>query len=494
MNERRRDRIQNEHIRQLKFVRSSARELLASHRKWIEARLGCALSRARELDVHVPFDRLIVEDCLTGVKIAPDSADLAMGEGAVPFADPGFEVLPHPLLQLRRVLVTMRPMRARLRPAVTRWEMPETLPLRIALDPWHDRSASDQERESGWRARVSDFLAAVWLRGIERAIVTYTVSFVRYEGGPVDDQYSALLVHPDDLPGVLAALRPCFVMHQPGRLVRVIGGHDQLLPDDGYDWAKAVLDEATLRGIRDDLDQFLTREEWFRRRRLRYRRGYLLYGPPGNGKTTVANIIACHPTLSAFTLDFSQPQYGNDTLTTLFEAASRHAPALVILEDLDRLYGRRSRDVVDAPDNLTHITLQHLLNCLDGWSTAHGVVVVGTANDVRALDRALLRPGRFDQLIHLGPPSVELRTAYLQRLDVDNGLSPELVGDAARQSEGLSFAQLCEAYLDADGKGRARGLKKDEINGDDLLAAIQSELRRTRTNLDGRPPGFKRDS
>jgi SpoVK/Ycf46/Vps4 family AAA+-type ATPase len=100
------------------------------------------------------------------------------------------------------------------------------------------------------------------------------------------------------------------------------------------------------------------------RHRLPFRRGYLFYGPPGNGKTSAIRVMASHPAISAFTLDFSNAELGNEALAEVFEAAGRNAPALVLFEDLDRLFGPRFDE--HHPDNRTRITFQHVLNCLDG--------------------------------------------------------------------------------------------------------------------------------
>src|SRR5207249_5934243 len=87
------------------------------------------------------------------------------------------------------------------------------------------------------------------------------------------------------------------------------------------------------------------------------------------------------------------------------------------------------------------------LNCLDGIGVKNGIVVVATANDPATLDQAILRrPGRFDRLVPFLPPPTELRRQYLQRL-TDGTLDERSALQVAREADGLSFAQLEEAYI-----------------------------------------------
>jgi chaperone BCS1 len=103
--------------------------------------------------------------------------------------------------------------------------------------------------------------------------------------------------------------------------------------------------------LREDFELFFEREEWFRRHAFPFRRGYLFYGPPGNGKTTAIRIMACHPAVAAYTFDFYDERADNDAMNSLFEAARRAAPSLVIFEDLDRVFGTQLDN--DRPTRVT---------------------------------------------------------------------------------------------------------------------------------------------
>jgi chaperone BCS1 len=157
--------------------------------------------------------------------------------------------------------------------------------------------------------------------------------------------------------------------------------------------------------VRTDFELFFEREEWFRQHNLPYRRGYLLWGPPGNGKSYAIRVMAAHPHIQPYTLDLSEVEEKSSDVHQLFERAAANTPALVILEDLDRAFPTEGKQTRERT-----VSFQTLLNCLDGVGTQDGVIVVATANDPTCLDPAILkRPGRFDRVVHFRNPDAELR-------------------------------------------------------------------------------------
>jgi SpoVK/Ycf46/Vps4 family AAA+-type ATPase len=271
---------------------------------------------------------------------------------------------------------------------------------------------------------------------------------------------------------------------EPSRRISVVGGRDIPLPENGYNWDSVLLDPDLNELVREDYETFWESESWFVEQGLPYRRGFLLYGPPGNGKTTVARIMACHPLVSTFSIDFSCEGMPNTALTEMFQAAEDRAPALIILEDLDRMFG------TGASANHSGITLQHLLNCLDGLAAQNGIVVVATVNDPTTLDAAILkRPGRFDRLAAFPTPSFEMRHLYFHRL-INGALDEQTVEVAARESDRMSFAQLREAYILAGQRSFRRG---GGVQPDELLAAVRNvrvEANGVAGRADGRSLGF----
>ncbi len=202
-----------------------------------------------------------------------------------------------------------------------------------------------------------------------------------------------------------------------------------------------MLDATARFMVRNDFELFFEREDWFRQHNLPYRRRYLLWGSPGNGKTAAIRVMAAHPHIRPFTLDLSDMAEKSADVHHAFEKAAKNTPALVILEDLDRAYpteGKRTRERA--------VSFQTLLNCLDGVGTQDGIIVVATANDPTCLDPAILkRPGRFDRVVQLRNPDADLRREYYGRLNPI--LGGEQLEVAIEKTEGFSFAQLRETYI-----------------------------------------------
>ena len=273
-----------------------------------------------------------------------------------------------------------------------------------------------------------------------------------------------MIVNKRDMPDVLRILETI----EPPKRISMIAGRDILL-EDGYLWESVVLNPDLERFVRQDFESFFRREEWFRRHRLPYRRGYLFYGPPGNGKTSAARVMACHPAIRAFGIDFRASRdtsYGAEQLSDLFDAAAAQAPSLVILEDIDKVGA-------GDPEAMRH-AINGLLSCMDGLTTQDGVIVVATANDPTPLGTALLkRPGRFDRVARFPIPTPDLRQQYLIRLSGGN-LDRSDTAEASLAMDRFSFAQVREAYILA---GQTAFDTGDEISAKNLTQAA-NQLRR----------------
>jgi len=232
-------------------------------------------------------------------------------------------------------------------------------------------------------------------------------------------------------------------------------------------WDDLVLDPATCLLLKRDFENFWDREEWFRQHHLPFRRGYVFHGPPGNGKSSAVRAMMCSRQLGAFTFRLFDRNISDYDLDELFDEALTERPAMILLEDLDRAFPR-------AGESRTQISLQHLLNCLDGVATGEGIVVIATANEPTALDPAILRrPGRFDRVIHFANPTAALRGQYFRWLHP--AFSEDELQQPVEESKGFSFAQLRESFVLAAQFSSAPDIP---MTGEHLLHGIRT-LRHT---------------
>lgn len=284
---------------------SAMQAFVEPYRDWIESVLGCPMPESVTFETEVPFGQLVAEDLL---------ADASLDRGCLKEAEP-------------------------LRPLVSRWATPPGASPRITLEPSRNRQGLLTAAEPAWDPHWKDTPGALWFHKLNHAIVAIDIPYVSFKfGGPASNWQSWLLVNRAELGAALNLLRGILLESRKG--VHVIGGKSIPLPEAGYDWDRVVLDPDLTGLVREDFETFLQREAWFRRHRLPFRRGYLFYGPPGNGKTSAIRVMTLHPAMSSYSLDFSNEDLGNEALTDLFGAAARNAPSLVIFEDLDRLYGK----------------------------------------------------------------------------------------------------------------------------------------------------------
>lgn len=150
-----------------------------------------------------------------------------------------------------------------------------------------------------------------------------------------------------------------------------------------------------------DMRQFLAREDWYAERGVPYRRGYLLHGPPGCGKTTFVTAAAGDLECPIYILNLAEPYLSDLALLKLVTDAQPRS--ILLMEDVDAAFGA-SRPVARAASGQSQrdgvaaglLTFSGLLNALDGVAGQEGKIVVMTTNHLEHLDGALVRPGRAD--------------------------------------------------------------------------------------------------
>ncbi|RCI05459.1 hypothetical protein CU098_012881 [Rhizopus stolonifer] len=161
-------------------------------------------------------------------------------------------------------------------------------------------------------------------------------------------------------------------------------------------------------------------KESFKRLGLKAPRGILLYGPPGCSKTSLVKVIAASTNIAFLSINGAQlysPFVGDSekVVRTTFQKARSSAPAIVFLDETEAIVGKRNMGSGGSSgDSVQERVLSTLLNEMDGVESADSVLVVGATNRPDMLDAALMRPGRFDQIIYIPPPDEESRLEILK--------------------------------------------------------------------------------
>jgi cell division protease FtsH len=171
-------------------------------------------------------------------------------------------------------------------------------------------------------------------------------------------------------------------------------------------------------------------------------RGMIFWGPPGTGKTLFAKAMAT--ALGAAVTVVSGPELkskwvgeSEHNLRAVFMRARQSAPAVIVFDELDSFAASRAR--YEGGSGVEHSMVNQLLTEMDGFRKEELVFVVGTTNFVESLDQALLRPGRFEFVLHIPYPDAEDRRAILEVHDARLGteLSPEALDHAVRRTDDL---------------------------------------------------------
>lgn len=193
-----------------------------------------------------------------------------------------------------------------------------------------------------------------------------------------------------------------------------------------------------------DIVDFLKNPERYNKLGGRLPKGVLLIGPPGTGKTLLARAVAGEAGVPFFYMSGSEFDevyvgVGAKRVRELFTAARSKAPAIVFIDELDAVGGKRNtRDA-----GYHRQTLNQLLNDLDGFDQSTGVIFIAATNHPELLDKALLRPGRFDRHVQVELPDVQGRLAILKHHTKKIRLSPDAdLFKIARGTPGFSGAEL----------------------------------------------------
>ena len=205
-------------------------------------------------------------------------------------------------------------------------------------------------------------------------------------------------------------------------------------------------------------------------------KGALLVGPPGTGKTLIARAVAGEAKVPFFAISGSEfvqmfVGMGAAKVRDLFKQANEKAPCIIFIDEIDAI-GKR-RDTGFGGNDEREQTLNQLLTEMDGFDGRKGVVILAATNRPESLDKALLRPGRFDRRIQMELPDLEGRKAilgvHLKRVKHDN-IDIGIVACATAGSSGAELANIVnEAAL------RAVRMGRDSVTTADLEESVETE-------------------
>jgi mitochondrial chaperone BCS1 len=230
-----------------------------------------------------------------------------------------------------------------------------------------------------------------------------------------------------------------------------------------------VLREGVADSVVRDVDKFLQSGKWYEETGVPYRRGYLLYGPPGNGKSSLVLSLASHFRMSIYLLNLSKGGMTDDELRDLLMMVPEGA--IVLMEDIDCIFEQRTKS--DGVPNGNSVTFSGLLNAIDGVAASEGRLLFMTTNHIEKLDPALVRPGRCDVKVFIGDADQEQAKKMFQRFFPES----ELAGEFALATTGYSMAKLqghLLCYRDSE-VGAVQNIAELELEDDREVASPTGE-------------------
>ena len=227
--------------------------------------------------------------------------------------------------------------------------------------------------------------------------------------------------------------------------------------------------------IREVIELPLKKPELFKKVGIQPPKGILLHGPPGTGKTLLAKAVAsatdsCFIEVVGSELVQKFIGEGAKLIKEIFMMAKEKAPAIIFIDEIDALAAKRI-DIGTSGEREVQRTFMQLLSEIDGFKPLGNVKIVGCTNRKDILDPAILRPGRFDRLIHIPNPNqegiLEIFKIHTKNMQLDKKIKIEKL---LRAMEGFSGAEIKAACTEA-GYFAIRA-NRFKVNEKDLIGAI----------------------
>ena len=224
-----------------------------------------------------------------------------------------------------------------------------------------------------------------------------------------------------------------------------------------------------------EIVDFLKRPEKFTKMGAKIPKGVLLYGKPGTGKTLIAKAIAGEANVPFISMSGSEfiemfAGLGASRVRKLFEKARKLSPCIVFIDEIDAIGARRTSNSGAETEN--NQTLNQLLVEMDGFSSEETIIVLAATNRPEMLDKALLRPGRFDRQITIPVPDLKGRLEILKIHSADPRLSDNVnLESIAEDTAGFTGAELANILNEAAIIATIN--KHEEIENSDIEEAVK---------------------
>ena len=248
--------------------------------------------------------------------------------------------------------------------------------------------------------------------------------------------------------------------------------------------------ESQIQEVREAVEDPLTNPEKFESVGIEPPTGVLLHGPPGTGKTMLAKAVANQTDATFIKMAGSELVQkfigeGARLVRDLFELAAEREPAIIFIDEIDAIASKRTESKTSG-DAEVQRTMMQLLSEMDGFDQRGDISIIAATNRFDMLDRAILRPGRFDRLIEVPEPDVEGREQILrihtQRMNLADSVDLQAL---AEETAGLSGAEL-ESLATEAGMFAIRD-SRTEVAEADFLEALDKV---TREESPGTPIAF----
>jgi cell division protease FtsH len=268
----------------------------------------------------------------------------------------------------------------------------------------------------------------------------------------------------------------------PGGQIFNIGKSRARLFDENDKVRITFKDVAGLEGAKEEVEEiveFLKNPEKFTKLGGKIPKGALLVGPPGTGKTLLAKAVAGEAKVPFFSLsgsDFVEMfvGVGASRVRDLFRNAKDKAPAIIFIDEIDAIGRARGKNNFTGGNDERENTLNQLLTEMDGFGTDTNVIVVAATNRADILDKALMRAGRFDRLIHVDLPELnerkEIFEVHLKPLTLGTDVDSDFLAKQTPGFSGADIANVCnEAALVAARKNKSVIEKQDFLDAVDRI-------------------------